>query len=112
MDSLITHNVTTLDTQDRDRTKSLIIQHETIDTLIVAKNKKVTEQVEKLEKWLNSIDQTLWRIFNRVNEEATVTFTEIKVVIKIIHDIYDKAIQLKSKQAMDHTNVLSLIKEL
>ena len=39
-----------------------------------------------------------------------VTFTILKVVVKIVYDIYDKAIQLKRKLAISNTDILSLIK--
>ena len=90
----------------------LIIKLEVIDVLITGKDKQVTERVEKLEKLLDSIDQTLQTIFNRVNKKAIVTFTKLKAVAKIVYNICDKVIQLKGKQAIDYTNVLSLIKEL
>jgi len=47
-----------------------------------------------------------------MNEEVMVTFTKLKAVTKIIHNIFNKAIQLKGKQVIDYADVLSLIKEL
>ena len=41
-----------------------------------------------------------------------VTFNKLKVVAIIVYYIYDKAIQLKGKQVMNHVYVLSLIKGL
>ena len=43
IDFLITHIVTILNTQDKDRTKDLIIKLEVIEALIAEKDKKVTK---------------------------------------------------------------------